>query len=98
MARQALVLMRAGQVCQVVTAYTTLGAGLACCLQRCVLWGLQAPIRLQEDAIHSTAQGVLRCAWGQRMLREGRRWLRVVLRLWWLWLLRLRLWWLLPAF
>lgn len=32
------------------------------------------------------------------MLREGRRWLRVVLRLWWLWLLRLRLWWLLPAF
>lgn len=58
-ARQALVLMRAGQVCQVVTAHTALGARLTGCLQGRVLRGLEARVGLQEDAIDSTAQGVL---------------------------------------
>lgn len=98
MARQTLVLMRTGQVRQVVTTHTTFGAWLSCCLQGRVLWGLQARVWLQEDAIDGTAQGVLRRARGQCVLRQGWRWLCMVLRLRWLWLLWLRLWRLLPAF
>ena len=49
MARQALVLMWAGQVCQVMTTHATLGARLPCGLQGHVLWGLQAGLRLQEE-------------------------------------------------
>lgn len=98
MARQALVLVWAGQVCQVMTAHTTLGSWLTCCLQGLMLWGLQAGVRLQEDAIDGTAQRVLSRAWGQRVLGKGWWWFCMVLRLRWLRLLRLCLWRLLPAF
>lgn len=98
MARQALVLVWAGQVCQVMTTHPALGALLACRLEGCMLCGLQAWVRLQEDAIDSTAQRVLSRAWGQRVLRQGRWWFCMVLRLWWLRLLRLCLWRLLPGF
>lgn len=54
MACQALVLVRAGEVCKVMATHTTFGAGLPC-LQRCMLWGLQAWVRLQQYAIDSTA-------------------------------------------
>lgn len=63
-----------------------------------MLWGLQAWVWLQEDAIDSTAQGVLSCAWGQCVLRQGWWWFCMVLRLRWLWLLWLCLWRLLPGF
>lgn len=94
---QALMLVWTGQVCQIMATHTTLGAWLPC-LQGCMLWGLQAWVRLQENAIHSAAQWVLSRAWGQRVFSQGWRWLCVVLRLWCLWLLWLSLWWLLPAF
>lgn len=97
MARQALVLMWAGQVRQVMTTHATLGARLPRGLQGHVLRGLQAGLRLQEDAIDRAAQGVLSRAWGQRVLRQGRRGFSMVLRLWGLRLLRLRLRRLLPA-
>lgn len=90
-------LVWAREVCQIVTTHTTFGAWLPC-LQGCMLWGLQAWVRLQEYTIDSTTQRVLSRAWGQRVLSQGWRGLRVVLRLWWLRLLRLSLWWLLPAF
>lgn len=63
-----------------------------------MLWGLQARVRLQEDAVHGTAQRVLSCARGQRVFGQGRWCLCMVLRLGCLWLLWLSLWWLLPAF
>jgi hypothetical protein len=63
-----------------------------------MLGGLQAGVRLQEDAIDSTAQGILSCAWGQRMLSQGWGWLCMVLGLRWLWLLGLCLRRLLPTF
>lgn len=97
MACQALVLVRAGEVREVMATHTTFGARLPC-LQRCMLWGLQAWVRLQQYAIDSTAQRVLSRARGQRVFSQGWRWLCMVLRLWWLWLLWLRLWWLLPTF
>lgn len=97
MACQALVLVWAGEVCQIMATYTTLGAWLPC-LQGSMLWGLQSRVRLQEYAIDSTAQWVLSSAWGQRVFSQGWRGLCMVLRLWLLWLLWLSLWWLLPAF
>lgn len=98
MACQALVLVWAGQVRQVMTTHPTLGAWLPCRLQGCMLGRLQACFRLQEDAIHGTAQGVLGRAWGQCVLSQGRRGLCMVLGLRGLGLLGLCLWWLLPTF
>lgn len=98
MAGQALVLMRAGKVRQIMTAHAALGARLAGCLQRCVLRGLQARVWLQEDAIDRTAQGVLSRAWRQCVFSQGWWWFCVVLRLGRLRLLRLCLRRLLPAF
>lgn len=97
MACQALVLMWAGQVCQIMATHTTFGAWLPC-LQGCMLRGLQAWVRLQEYAVHGTAQWVLRRARRQRVFSQGWWCLCVVLGLWCLWLLGLSLWWLLPAF
>lgn len=67
MARQALVLMWTGQVRQVgdpATHHTwgRLPRGL-----QGVLWGLQAWLRLQEDAMSPLARRVLSRAWGQRV-------------------------------
>lgn len=90
-------LVWAREVCQIVTTHTAFGAWLPC-LQGCMLWGLQAWVRLQEYAIDSTTQWVLSRAWGQRVFSQGWWGLCMVLRLWWLWLLWLSLWWLLPAF
>lgn len=97
MACQALVLMRTGQVCQIMATHATFGARLPG-LQGCMLWGLEAWVGLQEYAVHGTAQGVLGRAWGQRVLSQGWRCLCMVLRLRRLWLLWLSLRWLLPAF
>lgn len=89
--------MWAGQVCQIMATHTTFGAWLPC-LQGCMLWGLQAWVRLQEYTIDSTAQWVLSRARGQRVFSQGWWWFCMVLRLWCLWLLWLSLWRLLPAF
>lgn len=92
MAWQALVLMGVGEVSEVMATHPTF-VGWLSSLDRGVLVVLQSGVRLEQDAVDGTAQGVVSSAGRDGVLWEGGCPSVVLLR-WLLWLLLL----LLPAF